>query len=125
MLVIPQLIYVFLKDSKTISLFEPSSPHIKTNKKLTNMKGNFPHNFQMIQVGVQDPRVYLIGGGEYKTLPESMFQCKELIPYHNPQANFTLQMADRKNMKYARHGHSCCQILNRFVVVTGSRKEVN
>ena len=28
-------------------------------------------------------------------------------------------------MRYARHGHSCCQIMDRYIVVSGSRKEVN
>ena len=28
-------------------------------------------------------------------------------------------------MKYARHGHSCCAVSDRYVLVSGSRKEVN
>jgi N-acetylneuraminic acid mutarotase len=28
-------------------------------------------------------------------------------------------------MNYARHGHSCCTILDRYIIVSGSRKEVN
>ena len=42
---IPKLIYVFQKDSKTVTIFEPSIPKVKNNKKLFNIKGNFPHNF--------------------------------------------------------------------------------
>jgi hypothetical protein len=28
-------------------------------------------------------------------------------------------------MKYARHGHSLCAIADRYIMVSGSRKEVN
>ena len=28
-------------------------------------------------------------------------------------------------MKFARHGHSCCAIMDRYILVSGSRKEVN
>jgi hypothetical protein len=28
-------------------------------------------------------------------------------------------------MNFARHGHSCCSILDRYIIVSGSRKEVN
>ena len=28
-------------------------------------------------------------------------------------------------MSYARHGHSCCVIANRYILVSGSRKEDN
>lgn len=28
-------------------------------------------------------------------------------------------------MKFARHGHSCCAIADRYIMVSGSRKEVN
>ena len=29
----------------------------------------------------------------------------------------------RDKMKYARHGHSACSLGDKFIVVTGSRKE--
>ena len=69
-------------------------------------------------------RVYMIGGGDYKSLPETMYQCKELEQvYDSP--NFNLQFKLRKNMKFARHGHSVCTIGGRYILVSGSRKEVN
>jgi len=32
---------------------------------------------------------------------------------------------DRKRMNFARHGHSVCTILEKYIIVSGSRKEVN
>ena len=78
----------------------------------------------MIQVGSVNPRVFMIGGGDFRTLPDSMFQCRELVPKPNPQ-KYQLMFEDRKRMKYARHGHSCTAIMDRYIVVSGSRKEVN
>jgi hypothetical protein len=33
----------------------------------------------MIQIGNINLRVFLIGGGEYKTLSDNMFQCREML----------------------------------------------
>ena len=66
----------------------------------------------------------MIGGGDYKILPDSMFQCRELVnKLDSTQVN--LQFFEKKRMNYARHGHSCCSILDRYIIVSGSRKEVN
>ena len=47
----PSELYVFQKDSRTVSIFDVKN---KTcNHKFVDFKGNFPHNFQMIQVGIQ------------------------------------------------------------------------
>lgn len=79
----------------------------------------------MIQVGVvAKPRVFMIGGGDFKTLPDSMFQCREIIEKTN-SAKYNLQFSEKKRMKFARHGHSVCQILDKYIIVSGSRKEVN
>ena len=62
----------------------------------------------MIQVGVgADPRVFMIGGGDFKTLPDSMFQCREIMPKTN-SSKYNLQFVEKKRMKFARHGHSVC-----------------
>lgn len=66
----------------------------------------------------------MIGGGDFKTLPDSMFQCREVVAKAN-SPKFNLQFVEKKRMRFARHGHSCCQIQDRYVVVSGSRKEVN
>jgi len=78
----------------------------------------------MVQVGIKDPRCYMLGGGDYKTLPDSMYQCRELTKKFN-SATYNLQFVEKKRMRYARHGHSCCAIANRYILVSGSRKEVN
>jgi hypothetical protein len=78
----------------------------------------------MIQVGTESVRVFMIGGGDYKALPDSMFQCRELIkPFDNNK--FAWQFKNRRRMQYARHGHSVCALLDRYIIVTGSRKEVS
>ena len=50
--------------------------------------------------------------------------CKELIPDQST-VNYNLKFKEMKRMKYARHGHSCCQVGNRYILVSGSRKEVS
>jgi N-acetylneuraminic acid mutarotase len=78
----------------------------------------------MIQVGQETPRVFMLGGGDYKTLPDSMFLCRELVKEAS-SVNFNLKFIDKKRMRFARHGHSCCALANRYIIVSGSRKEVN
>jgi hypothetical protein len=78
----------------------------------------------MVQIGIDEPRVFMLGGGDYKTLPDSMYQCRELVKKFNSQT-YNLQFEEKKRMRYARHGHSCCAIANRYIIVSGSRKEVN
>ena len=92
--------------------------------KYVDFKGNFPHNFQMIQVGIENPRVFMLGGGDYKTLPDSMFLCRELVNEAS-SLNYNLKFVEKKRMRFARHGHSCCSVANRYIIVSGSRKEVN
>ena len=72
------MLYIFQKDSKTITLFNVATKAL--SHKQVDFRGNFPHNFQMIQVGNSNPRCFMIGGGDNKTLPDSMFQCRELKP---------------------------------------------
>ena len=118
----PDVLFIFQKDSKTISLFNVNSKALA--HKQVDFRGNFPHNFQMIQVGAIDPKCFMIGGGDNKTLPDSMFQCRELVKT-NQSANYQFTFKEKKKMKFARHGHSCCAIADRYVMVSGSRKEVN
>jgi len=73
----------------------------------------------MIQIGSVNPRVFLIGGGDYKSLPDSMFQCREMIKAQN------YYFVMKKNMTYARHGHSLTSVGEQYIVVSGSRKEVS
>jgi hypothetical protein len=48
-----------------------------------------------------------------------MFSCRELVKDFS--GNWNLKV--KKSMKYARHGHSACEMGDRFIVVTGSRKD--
>jgi hypothetical protein len=117
----PDVLFIFQKDSKTISSLEVATRKIV--HKTVEFKGNFPHNFQMIQLGQHNPRIFMIGGGDYKSLPDSMFQCRELIPSQEGRYNF--QFIDKQRMSYARHGHSCIGIADTYIMVSGSRKEVS
>ena len=49
-------------------------------------------------------------------LPESMYRCQEV-----DLSSYEMQVRDK--MKYPRHGHSACSLGEKFIVVTGSRKE--
>jgi hypothetical protein len=43
-----------------------------------NTVNNFPHNFQLVQVGAH-ARVSMIGGGDFNLTPASMYEAYELI----------------------------------------------
>ena len=40
-----------------------------------NFQVSLPHNFQVAQVG-KDPKVYMIGGGDYNLTPKSMYETR-------------------------------------------------
>lgn len=46
----PSELYVFQKDSRTVSIYDVKNKSCV--HKFVDFKGNFPHNFQMIQVGI-------------------------------------------------------------------------
>lgn len=48
-----------------------------------------------------------------------MFECKELVKSGNE-----FVFVPKSKMRYARHGHACCSVQNRLILVTGSRKEI-
>ena len=77
---------------------------------------NFPHNFQSALT--PSGRLYFIGGGDFNQNAESLFKCYEV------DTN-TFEFQARDKMKYARHGHSVCSLSDKFVIVTGSRKETD
>jgi len=39
--------------------------------------------------------------------------------------NGNYKFEDRKRMQFARHGHSVCNIADHYIMVSGSRKEVD
>lgn len=80
------------------------------------MGANFPHNFQSVQTPTG--RLFLIGGGDFSKTPDSMYESYEIMVQ---DGSYNILSKDR--MKYARHGHSACSLGEKFIVVTGSRKE--
>jgi hypothetical protein len=63
----------------------------------------------------------MIGGGEFKTNNASLYECWEL-DYSMGNKGI---LNKRANLVYPRHGHSVCAISDSFMVVTGTRKDVN
>lgn len=63
--------------------------------------------------------MYLIGGGDYQTDGESLYALHEI------QVNSNFLFVKRDSMKHPRHGHSACWFGDKFIVITGSRKEKN
>jgi len=61
----------------------------------------------------------LIGGGDFQKTPDTLYECFEIMVQDG-----TYGIISRDRMKYQRHGHSACSLGDKFVVVTGSRKEV-
>jgi hypothetical protein len=76
---------------------------------------NFPHNFCSIQ-NPFNGNVFLVGGGDYSSDNESLYQLWEIRG---------TQFTKRDVMKHPRHGHSVCWFSDKFIVVSGSRKEKN
>jgi hypothetical protein len=66
----------------------------------------------------------MIGGGDYKQLPDTMFRCRQLMRIFESN-NFNLYFKDMKRMQFPRHGHSVTSIADRYILVSGSRKEVS
>lgn len=64
----------------------------------------------------------MIGGGDYQTTPQSMYEAHELI--YNSNQNIW-DCVKRANMVAPRHGHSACSFMGKYVLVTGSRKDMN
>ena len=82
---------------------------------------SLPHNFQVVQVG-PNPDVYMIGGGDYNLTPRSMFETR-LLTFNRQTKQF--DCVAKADMKVPRHGHSACSFANNFIIVTGTRKEVD
>jgi hypothetical protein len=81
---------------------------------------NFPHNFQLVQVGA-GAKAFMIGGGDFNLTPASMYECYELLFKPGTSSYDCLPKA---RMAYPRHGHSACAVSDTHILVTGSRKDV-
>jgi len=64
-------IYIMEKDSKKFYIYNTLEQTVTLNTIATT--NNFPHNFQAVQVGVYETKVYICGGGDFTALPESMY----------------------------------------------------
>ena len=60
-----------------------------------------------------------MGGGDYQKDEETMYNLWEIQP--NNGYSFT----KRDSMKHPRHGHAVTWFSDKFIVVSGSRKEKN
>jgi len=61
----------------------------------------------------------MVGGGDYQKDEESLYNMYEI------QTTSDFTFVKRDQMKHPRHGHCACWFGEKFVVVTGSRKEKN
>eukprot|EP00347_Sterkiella_histriomuscorum_P011771 403371155 len=112
------LIHIMEKDSKKFYIFNSRTQQVTSHE--VNCLTNFPHNFQAIQIGLVQTRVFIVGGGDFNSVPETMFQMNEIV---KSGPSYALQQ--KQKMKYPRHGHSCCTLGETFIFVTGSRKDTD
>ena len=105
-----------VKDSRNIMTVDLRSKQI-TMRAASNYPGpsSFPHNFQCV-MNPYNGSLFLVGGGDYASDHETLYQLFEI-----QGTNFT----KKDVMKHPRHGHSACWFGEKFIVVTGSRKEKN
>ena len=64
----------------------------------------------------------MIGGGDYNQTPRSMYETR-LLTFHKQTKMF--ECVPKASMKVPRHGHSGCSFANNYIIVTGTRKEVD
>ena len=64
-------------------------------------------------------QLYMVGGGDYQKDEPTLYNLFEV------QVNQGFNFLKRDSMKHPRHGHSACWFGEKFIVVTGSRKEKN
>lgn len=107
-------LFVFERDSKFIHEYVFQTRTL--TKYPVQMATNFPHNFQSVQM--PGGRLFLIGGGDFNKNPDSLYECYELVSIDG-----TYNILSKDKMKYPRHGHAACSLSDKFIVVTGSRKE--
>jgi hypothetical protein len=104
-----------LRDSKNIIEVDLKSKITRSHR--TARETPFPHNFQCVRSPMNS--LYLIGGGDYQKDDDSLYQLHEIKLLEG----CTIEKKD--NMRFPRHGHSACWFSDKFLVVTGSRKEKN
>ena len=96
----PKFVYVFHQELKSVSIINMEE---KTSECVSiDMKNGIPHNFMSIQLGVKNPRAFIIGGGELRGLPDTMLQCRELMK----KDDGTYYFKQKRRMRYPRQGHA-------------------
>ena len=108
-------VFMLVKDSTRI--IELDFINRQTRYQRGKFSTNFPHNFQ--SVNGPSGQLYLVGGGDYNKDEESLYNI------HEVQVNNGFNFVKRDSMKHPRHGHSAIWFGEKFIVVTGSRKEKN
>ena len=110
------VISLFVKDTRSIMSIDIRN---KTANMIRNANypnnTNFPHNFCLTQ-NPYNGNIFLVGGGDYSHDHESLYQLWEVRGS---------QFMKRDIMKHPRHGHSVTWFGDKFIVVSGSRKEKN
>ena len=110
-------ITIFEKDSKRYYQYSTKDQSVSHGEVFAD--SNYPHNFQSCQINSN--QVYVVGGGDFNVLPDSMFSLRRFIVAQSGSA----RLEEKAKLKYARHGHSVCAFADRFLVVTGSRKDIS
>lgn len=84
-----------------------------------NLHKKFEHNFQAVQT--PSNRIFLIGGGDINKNSASLKECYEIL---NNDTNI-FDVIPKDNLKSPRHGHAIACVKDKFLIVTGSRVDMN
>lgn len=64
-------IHVMEKDSKKFYIYNTRTQAVTLHT--VTCATNFPHNFQAIQVGLLETKIFIVGGGDFNQVPDTMF----------------------------------------------------
>lgn len=110
-------LYVFQRDTKDIIELDMQTGGL--HRRSCNLHKKFEHNFQAVQS--PSNRIFLIGGGDINKNSASLKECYEI--FNNDTALFDVIPKD--NLKSPRHGHAIACVKDKFLIVTGSRVDLN
>lgn len=110
-----KFLHILQKDSKNVFQIDIVAKTTKVFKAKTPVA--FPHNFQLVNGPLG--QLFMIGGGDYQKDDDTLYNM------HQVQTENGFTLVKRDSMKHPRHGHSATWFGEKFVVVTGSRKEKN
>ena len=79
---------------------------------------------QIVQIGIEAPRLFLIGGSVEDSLDEdTLFGCEELMWKKGTLCNSQEDSGEfhkMASMRYARKFHAATTFRSRYIIVTGS-----